>query len=331
MCYGLWPAVSSLQRGNGGAPLEGRRRRRLLRVAAPLVCDVGPRDGLQSDDVVLAPETRAELCRRLAAAGLERIEAASFVDPRRVPAMAAAEKVVQALGDRSFELAGLALNARGAERALTAGVDRLHTSYAMTDAFGLRNQNAGVEDGAAMAADLIAAAEAAGRPVSVTLSVAFGCPFTGEVDPGLVIEHAGRMAAAGAAEVLLADTIGVAVPAQVRRMLPAVLSSLNGRPAGLHLHDTRGTALACLDAGLQAGATVVDASIGGLGGCPFAPGATGNVATEDVVYLLERSGIATGIDLDGVIETARWLAGELGHDLPGRVLHAGPFRPAGAS
>jgi isopropylmalate/homocitrate/citramalate synthase len=131
--------------------------------------------------------------------------------------------------------------------------------------------------------------------------------------------------------VLLADTIGVAVPAQVRRLLPDVVSSLNGRPAGLHLHDTRGTALACLDAGLQAGATVVDASIGGLGGCPFAPGATGNVATEDVVYLLERSGIATGIDLDGLIGTAHWLAGELGHDLPGRVLRAGPFRPAGAS
>jgi (R)-citramalyl-CoA lyase len=299
-------------------------------VPAPLVCDVGPRDGLQSDDVVLPPETRAELCRRLARAGLGRIEAASFVDPRRVPAMAGAEEVVQALADRSFGLAGLALNTRGAERALGAGVDRVHTSYAMTDAFGLRNQNAGVEDGARMAVDVIALARAAGRAASVTLSVAFGCPFAGEVDPGLVIEHAQRMAAAGAAEVLLADTIGVAVPAQVRRVFPAVVSALDGRPVGLHLHDTRGTALACLDAGLEAGAGVIDASIGGLGGCPFAPGATGNVATEDVVYLLERSGIATGIDLDELIAVARWLAGELGHDLPGRVLHAGPFRAAGA-
>ena len=297
---------------------------------APLVCDVGPRDGLQNDAVLLAPEARAELCRRLAAAGLRRIEAASFVDPRRVPAMAGAEDVVEALGDRAFELAGLALNARGAERALTAGVDRLHTSYGLTDAFGLRNQNAGVEDGARIAEDLVGLAHAAGREVSATLSVAFGCPFTGEVDPGLVIEHAARMAAAGTDELLLADTIGVAVPAQVRRLVPGVVAALGGRPVGLHLHDTRGTALACLDAGLEAGATVVDASVGGLGGCPFAPGATGNVATEDVVYLLERSGIDTGIDLDALIEVARWLAEQLGHDLPGRVLHAGPFRPAGA-
>ena len=306
-------------------PGAGRRLRRV-----PLVCDVGPRDGLQNDEVVLAPDTRAELCRRLAAAGVRRIEAASFVDARRVPAMAGAEEVVEALGDRVFELAGLALNARGAERALAAGVDRLHTSYGLSDAFGLRNQNAGVEDGARMARDLIALAHAAGREVSVTLSVAFGCPFTGEVDPGLVIEHAERMADAGADELLLADTIGVAVPAQVRGLMPGVVGALGGRPAGLHLHDTRGTALACLDAGLEAGATVVDASIGGLGGCPFAPGATGNVATEDVVYLLERSGIATGIDLDALIAVAQWLAGRLGHDLPGRVLHAGPFRPGGA-
>jgi (R)-citramalyl-CoA lyase len=296
----------------------------------PLLCDVGPRDGLQNDAVVLAPATRAELCNRLAATGIRRIEAASFVDPRRVPAMAGAEQVVEALGDRSFALAGLALNERGAERALAAGVDRLHTSYSLTDAFGLRNQNAGVEDGARMAENLIALAHAAGREVSVTLSVAFGCPFSGEVDPGLVIEHAARMADAGTVELLLADTIGVAVPAQVRRVLPDVVAAMNGRAAGLHLHDTRGTALACLVAGLDGGATVFDASVGGLGGCPFAPGATGNVASEDVVYLLERSGIATGIDLDALIATAQWLAGQLGHDLPGRVLHAGPFRPGGA-
>jgi (R)-citramalyl-CoA lyase len=294
------------------------------------VCDVGPRDGLQNDAVVLAPETRAELCRRLAAAGVRRIEAASFVNPRLVPAMAGAAEVVEALGDRVFELAGLALNVRGAERALAAGVDRLHTSYGMSDAFGLRNQNAGVEDGARMASDLIGLSHAAGCEVSVTLSVAFGCPFTGEVDPGLVIEHAARMAAAGAVELLLADTIGVAVPAQVRRLMPGVVAAMGGRPVGVHLHDTRGTALACLDAGLAAGATVIDASVGGLGGCPFAPGATGNVATEDVVYLLERSGVDTGIDLDALIAAAQWLSHKLGHDLPGRVLHAGPFRPGGA-
>jgi (R)-citramalyl-CoA lyase len=296
-------------------------------VLAPLVCDVGPRDGLQNDDVVLAPETRAELCRRLSSAGVSRIEAVGFVDPRRVPAMEGAEEVVEALADRIFELAGLALNARGGERALAAAVDRIHTSYAMTDAFGLRNQNAGVEDGARMAAELIGLAGADDREVGVTLSVAFGCPFTGDVDPGLVIEHALSMAAAGASELLLADTIGVAVPAQVRRLVPGVVAAFGARPVGLHLHDTRGTALACLDAGLEAGITVVDCSIGGLGGCPFAPGATGNVATEDVVYLLERSGLETGIDLEALIAVARWLAGQLGHDLPGRVLHAGPFRP----
>jgi hydroxymethylglutaryl-CoA lyase/(R)-citramalyl-CoA lyase len=292
---------------------------------AVTVCDVAPRDGLQNDAVTLAPDVRAQLCARLAGAGLPRVEAASFVNPQRVPQMAGAEEVFAALErDHATVFAALTLNERGVQRAVTAGADEIHLAYPLTDTFGQRNQGMTVEQGAHAAERMIASGHGAGLRVTATLGVAFGCPFEGRVDPGIVADHARRMAAAGADELMLADTVGVGVPAQVRRLLPDAVDAMGGRPVGLHLHNTRNTGYANAATGLEHGATVFDASLGGLGGCPFAPRATGNIATEDLVYLLEGEGVSTGVSLDGLIESAEWLAGILGRELPGLVYKAGP-------
>jgi hydroxymethylglutaryl-CoA lyase/(R)-citramalyl-CoA lyase len=288
------------------------------------VCDVGPRDGLQNDKVTLEPAVRASLCARLAAAGLPRVEAASFVNPKLVPQMAGAEEVFAGL-DGGAVWAALVLNRRGLDRALAAGAAEVHYAYPVTDTFAQRNQNTTVEAAAGTAAEIVNAAHAAGVRATVTLSVAFGCPFEGRVDPGVVIDHAGRMAAAGADELMLADTIGVAVPGQVRRLLTDSLAAAGGVPVGLHLHNTRNTGYANALVGLEHGATLFDASVGGLGGCPFAPRATGNIATEDLLYLLEGEGASTGADLDAVIGVAEWLGGMLGRDLPGLLYRAGGF------
>jgi hydroxymethylglutaryl-CoA lyase/(R)-citramalyl-CoA lyase len=293
------------------------------------LCDVGPRDGLQNDPAILAPATRAELCRRLAATGLPRVEAASFVHPKRVPQMAGAEEVFAALGPLDgVTLAALVLNRKGLERAVATPAAEIHVSYPVTETFARRNQNTGVEEGAQAAADMLAAAHAAGRRATVTLGAAFGCPFEGRVDPGVVVDHAGRMAAAGADEILLADTIGVGVPAQVRRLVPDCRAAAGDVPVGLHLHNTRNTGYANAVAGLEHGVRAFDASVGGLGGCPFAPNATGNVATEDLVYLLEGEGAATGVDLDALIRVSEWLSARLGRPLPGLVHRAGGFPQA---
>jgi hydroxymethylglutaryl-CoA lyase/(R)-citramalyl-CoA lyase len=290
------------------------------------LCDVGPRDGLQNDDVTLSPAARAELSVRLADTGLERVEVASFVHPKLVPQMAGAEDVFAALEPRpGTSYAALVLNHRGLERALAAGAQEIHTSYGVTDSFNRRNQNATAEESAAATQEMIATAHEAGRTITATLSVAFGCPFEGRVDPGVVIEHVRRLAAAGADEVMLADTIGVGVPAQVRRLLPAALEAAAGKPVGLHLHNTRNTGYANAEAGLEHGATIFDASVGGLGGCPFAPRATGNIATEDLVYLLDGEGVETGVDLEALISVSEWLGAALGRALPGLVHRAGPF------
>jgi isopropylmalate/homocitrate/citramalate synthase len=285
------------------------------------VCDVGPRDGLQNDKVTLEPGARAELCTRLAAAGLKRIEAASFVHPKLVPQMAGAEEVFAALpDDDGVAYASLVLNRRGLDRALATSTTEIHVAYPVTDTFAQRNQNTTVEEAARTAEEIIGATD---LKVTATISVAFGCPFEGHVDPGLVIEHAHRMAAAGADEVILADTIGVGVPRQVRELVPRALEG--GKPVGLHMHNTRNTGYANAIAGLEHGATIFDASVGGLGGCPFAPRATGNIATEDLVYLLENEGVCTGIDLDALIGVAEWLAGVMGRELPGLLQRAGNF------
>ncbi len=294
---------------------------------AVTVCDVAPRDGLQNDAVTLAPEVRAELCARLGATGLPRVEAASFVNPARVPQMGGAEEVFAALADAPGETvyAALVLNERGLQRAVAAGAGEIHLAYPLTDTFAERNQGMTVAQAGDVAERIIAAGHDAGLRVTATLAVAFGCPFEGRVDPGIVADHARRMAAAGADELMLADTIGVGVPAQVRRLLPDAVDAMGGRPVGLHLHNTRNTGYANAATGLEHGATVLDASLGGLGGCPFAPRATGNIATEDLIYLLEGEGVTTGVSLDALIETAQWLAGVLGRELPGLVAKAGPF------
>jgi isopropylmalate/homocitrate/citramalate synthase len=285
------------------------------------VCDVGPRDGLQNDKVTLEPAVRAELCTRLAATGIRRIEAASFVHPKLVPQMAGAEEVFAALpSDDGVANASLVLNRKGLDRALATSTTEIHVAYPVTDTFARRNQNTTVEEAARTAEEIIAATD---LKVTATISVAFGCPFEGHVDPGLVIEHAHRMAAAGADEVILADTIGVGVPRQVRELLPRALEG--GKPVGLHMHNTRNTGYANAIAGLEHGAKIFDASVGGLGGCPFAPRATGNIATEDLVYLLENEGVSTGIDLDALIGVAVWLTRVMGRDLPGLVHRAGNF------
>jgi isopropylmalate/homocitrate/citramalate synthase len=271
------------------------------------VCDVGPRDGLQNEPEVLAPGTRAELVDRLAAAGLPRIEAVSFVRDDRVPQMAGAEQVVEAITARETELSGLVLNERGYERFAATGLDRLNCTLAATETFNERNGGMSLADAVAQVERIL---ERAPVPATVTISVAFGCPFEGAVDPGAVAALAARFAGA---EVVLADTIGVATPSQVRRLTEATGA------AGFHGHNTRNTGYANALAALEGGATVLDASAGGLGGCPFAPNATGNVATEDLLYLLHGEGVETGVDLDAVVGVARWLAELLGRPLPGQL------------
>jgi len=278
------------------------------------ICDVGPRDGLQNEPETLAPAVRAELVNRLARAGVRRVEAASFVRADAVPQMAGAEEVVAAIERREgVEYSGLALNEKGYERLIAAGLDRVNFTLAATDSFSRRNANQSVEEAVAAAAHIIERAE---LPVTVTISVAFGCPFEGRVDPGVVAELAARFSSA---EVVLADTIGVATPRQVRDLV------LRTHAPGVHLHNTRNTGYANAVAALEAGATVFDASCGGLGGCPYAPRATGNIATEDLVYLLEGDGVETGVSLDALIETSIWLEGLLGRRLEGQVYRAGTW------
>jgi hydroxymethylglutaryl-CoA lyase/(R)-citramalyl-CoA lyase len=278
-----------------------------------ILCDVGPRDGLQNEPDVLPPSVRAELVNMLAAAGLPRVEAVSFVRDDRVPQMAGAEEVVEALERRDgTAYAGLVLNEQGYERLRAIRLDRVNVTLAATDSFSQRNANATVADAAARVERIL---DAADRPATVTISVAFGCPFEGRVDPDVVVALAERFRRAD--EVVLADTIGVGTPKQVRALTERVVAL--GGTVGGHFHNTRNTGYANAVAALDAGATVLDASIGGLGGCPFAPRATGNIATEDLVYLLEGDGVSTGVDLDALVAISQWLEQLLGRQLPGQV------------
>src|SRR5437764_11660799 len=282
------------------------------------LCDVGPRDGLQNEPDVMPVEARAELLDGLAAAGLPRIEAVSFVRADRVPQMADAEDVVARVQRREgVELSGLVLNERGWERFLAARLDRVNVTFAATETFNLRNGNATLAEAIERAEAILAAAGE--TPATVTISCSFGCPFEGRVDPGAVAELASRFA--DRAEVVLADTIGVATPSAVSALVGRALA------AGFHGHNTRNTGYANCLAALEAGANVLDASVGGLGGCPFSPRATGNVATEDLVYLLEGEGIETGIDLDELIDVARWLGEVLCRTLEGCIHRARTWPP----
>jgi isopropylmalate/homocitrate/citramalate synthase len=284
------------------------------------VCDVGPRDGLQNEPETLEPTIRAELVERLARAGLPRIEAVSFVHPDRVPQMAGAEDVVAAVTSRDgTELAGLVLNEKGYERLAQTNLDRVNVTLAATDSFSERNAGMPRAKALRQARAILEAAARDGRPATATVSVAFGCPFEGAVDPDRVVEIAAELTEAD--ELVLADTIGVATPTQVKRLVARVAEL--GKPVGVHLHNTRNTGFANAYAAVEGGAEILDASVGGLGGCPFAPRATGNVATEDLVYLLDGEGIESGIDLEALIAVARWLESVLGRELPGQLYRAG--------
>lgn len=290
------------------------------------VSEVGPRDGLQNDAIVLEPAVRAELTNRLAATGVARVEAASFVHPRLVPAMAGAEEVLESVERRpGVGYSALVLNRRGLDRALTTDVDLVNVAFPVTDEFCRRNQNSTAAEAAETAAEIVRAGHEAGKRVAVTLGAAFGCPFEGVVDPGTVLEIVARMAAAEADEIILADTIGVGVPRQVHRLLQGARSTAPGRTLGLHLHNTRNTGYANAYAALEHDVDMLDSSVAGIGGCPFAPRATGNIATEDLIYLLDKEGVESGVDLDAVIAVTEWLSGVLGRELPGLLHRAGGF------
>ena len=286
------------------------------------VCDVGPRDGLQNEPNVLPAATRAKLINLLAAAGIPRIEVASFVNPRRVPQMAGAEEVIEALERKEGVVyAGLVLNERGYDRLVASGLDEVHFAFASTETFNRRNSNASVGDSIKTAEKIIGRAKTEGLRVTVTVAASFGCPFEGIVNPSRILELASRLVEAGTDEVVFADTNGVGVPSQVRYLVGEAVRF--GLPIGVHLHNTRNMGFANAYAALEAGASVFDASIGGIGGCPFAPKATGNISTEDLLYMFHGEGIETGVNLDELISVANWLQGVLERELPGQVYRAG--------
>lgn len=291
--------------------------------------EVAPRDGLQNESAILTTPDKLALIARLVAAGARRIEAASFVHPRRVPQMADAEAVAAGLPrDDGVTYIGLVLNERGAERAIATPITELGAVAVASDELGLANQGQTATQSTDTAARIIALARDAGRSAQVTIAAAFGCPYSGEVAEPHVIALAARLAEAAPREIALADTIGVADPAHVARLVAAVAREIAPVPVRVHLHNTRGQGLANVWAAVQAGARAIDGSVGGIGGCPFAPSAAGNVASEDAVYMLERSGIRTGMDLSRLIETAHWLADKLGKALPGMTSRAGAFPKA---
>jgi isopropylmalate/homocitrate/citramalate synthase len=293
------------------------------------ICDVGPRDGLQNQPKVLEPKVRADLVNRLAEAGVPRIEAVSFVNPARVPQMAAAEDVVAAIERREgVAYAGLVLNEKGYDRLARTGLDEVHFAFAATETFNQRNSNATVEESLRAAERIVERAHADGVRATVTIGAAFGCPFEGRVDPGRVLALAERIVAAAADEVVFADTIGVGVPRQVRHLVGEGVKLR--RPVAVHLHNTRNTGFANAYAAVDSGASVLDASVGGIGGCPFAPRATGNISTEDLVYMLHGEGVDTGIDLELLIAVSQWLEGVLERQLEGQVYRAGAFAAVAA-
>jgi isopropylmalate/homocitrate/citramalate synthase len=290
------------------------------------ICDVAPRDGLQNEAKSLEPAERAELVDLLAAAGVPRIEAVSFVNPKLVPQMAGAEEVIAGIERRDGVVyAGLVLNERGYDRLRETELEEAHFAFAASETFNRKNQNAAPEESVEVAKRIVERAHEDGVRATVTIGVSFGCPFEGAVDPGRVLGFAEELAAGGADEVVFADTVGVGVPHQVKQLVDA--GTKLGVPIGVHLHNTRNTGLANAYAALEAGATVLDASAGGVGGCPFAPRATGNIPTEDLVYMLHGEGVETGIDLDALISVAEWLEAKLERQLPGQVYRAGSFAP----
>ena len=291
------------------------------------IVEVGPRDGLQSESQVLPTATKVEFIRRLRDAGLERIEVASFVNPKRVPQMADAEAVLTSLAriTPTHRFIGLVLNRKGFERAQAAGCTEIGMAIAVSESFSQRNQGCSVEEGLAAWLDIARLARDAGIRAQITLSTAFGCPFEGEVPVESVVRLAEQAAAASPDEIAVADTIGVAVPTQVSELIGRLRDAIPGVRLRAHFHNTRNTGLANAYAAVQAGVRALDASCGGIGGCPFAPAATGNIPTEDLIYMLHRMGFDTGVDLPALLDTSRWLQQTLEHTVPGMLVKAGLF------
>lgn len=288
--------------------------------------EVGPRDGLQNEATLVSTADKVELIQRLIKAGSRRIEVASFVNPKRVPQMADAEAVLASLPKQNNVCRiGLVLNRKGLDRAIAAGCDEVGLVAVATNTFGLKNQGMDIEQSIASCEELVPAAKSAGLSVQITLSVSFGCPYEGEVNAQHVLDITKRLAELQPRELALADTIGVAAPMQVSHLFERVHAYAPAIPLRGHFHNTRNTALANILAAYQTGVRIFDTSVGGIGGCPFAPKASGNVATEDVVYALERNGIQTGLSLPALIETSCWLQEKLGHPLPSAVARAGIF------
>lgn len=296
------------------------------------VVEVGPRDGLQNEDALVGTAAKVAYIEALVSAGLRRIEAVSFAHPKRVPQMADAEAVLAAVPrPAGVRYAGLVFNERGLERALQGGVDEVNMVVVATDTFSERNQGMPVAGALAAFRAVAAGAHAAGVAVTATVAAAFGCPFEGEVPATRVADIARRCADAGADEVALADTIGVGVPADVRVLVDAV-RAVTPVPLRCHFHNTRNTGYANALAAVDAGVSVLDASSGGIGGCPFAPAATGNIATEDLAYALRRSHMATGIDMERLLAASGYVTRQLGHPGPALLGRAGdfPFSRAGS-
>lgn len=299
----------------------------MLKNNAVELVEVGPRDGLQNESTIVSTADKLVLIRRAIDYGVRRIEVTSFVNPKKVPQLADAEELVTMLPERDdVTYIGLVLNRRGAERALATGrIDELGAVCVTSDSFGIRNQGQSSDESLNAAMEIVGLAKESGRNAQITIATAFGCPFEGRVSIDRVVEMAKRAADADPREIALADTIGVGIPAQVSEMVGRVGEAIGDLPVRVHFHNTRGTAIANVWAAVEEGAATVDASLGGLGGCPFAPGAAGNVATEDVIYMLEKSGIETGIALPQVVEAAGWLTGVMGRPLPAMVSKAPAF------
>ena len=296
------------------------------------IVDVGPRDGLQSQPQLLDTETKIMFIERLIDAGVRRLEVASFVNPKRVPQMADADAIIARLPRRSgVSYIGLVLNEQGFERALASGVEQINCAAVATDSFCLRNQGKTSAEMLAVIAGLARRAQQEKKSLGVTIAAAFGCPFEGEVAPATVVAIAERLYAMGVDEIALADTIGVAVPSEVKRLVEAVRARIGATPLRMHFHNTRGTGIGNVYAAIESGVRIIDASCGGVGGCPFAPGATGNVGTEDVLYLLHRSGFDTGIDIAKVVATSKWLEGPLAAPMQASMTRASVFPPPRAT
>ena len=295
------------------------------------IVDVGPRDGIQSQPTLLDTDTKLAFISRLIDAGVKRIEVASFVNPKRVPQMADVDAVVSRLPQRDdVKTIGLVLNRRGFDRAVASGVDQINCTTVASETFCQRNQGSSVAEMDQTIAEIVREAQANKLFFGVTIGASFGCPFEGEIDPQRVAEMVKRFADLGVDEIALADTIGVAVPSDVSRLLELVNGVAGNSALRVHFHNTRNTGVANAYAAIQAGVRIIDASCGGVGGCPFAPGATGNVATEDILYMLHRMGMETGISIEKIIETSKWLEGPLGSPMPSMVSRAGLFPASGA-